>query len=131
MKAKRIDHINLRIPEDRVDRAVEFYRDKLGFETAKLEEYKAGERTSFFIMTGETSMINIRPKKSFKKPDTKNFDHFCLVLAENIESIKEKLSKADIEIIRESKPLGSKGRAPAVYIRDPFNYKIEIKSAKT
>lgn len=128
MKAKRIDHVNLRIPEDKVDEAVTFYRDDLGFETFKLADYRSGNRTSFFIKTGESSLINLRPVKDFEEPETKNFDHFCLALNKDITSIKERLRKAEIKIIREITPLGSDGIAPAFYIRDPFNYKIELKS---
>lgn len=130
MEAKRIDHINIKIPENGVEKALNFYRNALGFETEKLKEYNEGKRTSFFLRLSESSVINIRPKEEFQNPSGKNLDHFCIVLDEEIDSIKKKLENREISILRESKPLGSKGRAPAVYIEDPFGYKIELKSSE-
>lgn len=128
MKVKRIDHINIRIPLEGINDALNFYKEVLGLETKKLEAYKRGERTSFFMKAGPTSMINIRPKEGFEQPNDTNFDHFCLV-TEDYEKTKEKIKESDVEIIRKSNPTGSKGRNPSIYIRDPFNYKIEIKKA--
>lgn len=68
MSNQRIDHINLRIPEVGVERALEFYVDLLGFEPLKLDAFRAGERTSFFVRIGETSMINLRPVDTFEEP---------------------------------------------------------------
>lgn len=128
MKGDKIDHVNIRIPEDGVEEALQFYRDILGFKTMKLEEYRNDERTSFFIKISENALLNLRPKKSFSKPSGKNFDHFCITLDENPEHIKEVLERNGIEIIRESTPLGADGRAPAFYVHDPFGYKLELKS---
>lgn len=122
-----IDHINLRIPEERVQQAVEFYREILGFDTWKLTDYRNGERTSFFFKIGENSLLNIRPSEKFERPERKNYDHFCLVVDRNIDELKENLEKEDINILREGEPLGSKGRAKAVYVEDPFGYVIELK----
>lgn len=130
MEVSRIDHINIRIPKEGVESALNFYRDVLGFETEKLEEYERGDRTSFFLRLGDTAIINVRPKESFIEPDGKSFDHFCIVVNEDIEEIKRRLKEGGIEILRESEPLGSKGRAPAVYINDPFGYKLELKSSR-
>jgi catechol 2,3-dioxygenase-like lactoylglutathione lyase family enzyme len=70
-----IDHINLRIPE-KIDEALKFYRDLIGLETWKLEEYREGQRTSFFFRIGENALINIRPKEDFERHSEKNLDHF-------------------------------------------------------
>lgn len=129
MNGDKIDHINIRIPDNGVEEALRFYRDALGFETMKLEEYRNDERTSFFINISDQALINIRPKKSFSKPSGKNFDHFCITLDEGPEDIKEVLERNGIEIVRESTPLGADGRAPAFYVKDPFGYKLELKSS--
>lgn len=129
MKGDKIDHVNIRIPEDGVEEALEFYSSALGFDTMKLEEYRNDERTSFFIQISEQALINIRPKKSFSKPSGKNLDHFCITLKEDPGDIKEVLERNGIDIIRESTPLGADGRAPAFYVRDPFGYKLELKSS--
>jgi catechol 2,3-dioxygenase-like lactoylglutathione lyase family enzyme len=130
MEGDSIDHVNIRIPDDRVDEALGFYRDSLGFDTMKLEEYHSGERTSFFIRISDEALINIRPKKNFVEPSGKNLDHFCITLEEDSETIRETLEEEGIEIIRESNPLGADGRASAFYVMDPFGYKLELKTSR-
>jgi catechol 2,3-dioxygenase-like lactoylglutathione lyase family enzyme len=127
LKGTGIDHVNIRIPEDGVEEAVNFYGEVLGFEPMKLEEFQNDERTSFFFRISEEAVINIRPKKEFEEPSGKSFDHFCIILDEEIAEVKETLEENSIEILREGNPLGAKGRGPGVYIRDPFGYKIELK----
>ena len=130
MEGSGIDHVNIKIPENGVEEALNFYRRVLGFETMKLEEFKNNERTSFFFRISEDSVINIRPKEDFQRPSGKSFDHFCIVLDEKIEDVKKILDENSIEILREGNPLGAKGRGPGVYIRDPFGYRIELKAEK-
>lgn len=128
MKGAGIDHVNIRIPEEGVEDAVNFYVEVLGFEPMKLEEFRRDERTSFFFRISEDAVINIRPKEGFEGPSGRSFDHFCITLDEEIEEVKEILKEKDVEILREGTPLGAKGRGPGVYIRDPFGYKIELKA---
>ncbi len=125
MEVERIDHVNIMIPEDGVEAALTFYRDRLGFEPLKLDKYRQGERTSFAFRMGETSMLHVRPKKDFEKPEQKNFDHFCIMVDRTREEVKTVFDED--EILREGTPWGPGGRAPAVYVEDPFGYVIEIK----
>lgn len=122
-----IDHVNIRIPEEEVEEALEFYRDTLGLETWKLEDYMADERTSFFLRIGEDALINVRPKENFERPSGKNFDHFCIVKDWDTEELEERVREEGFDVLRKSEPLGTQGRAPAVYVRDPFGYKLELK----
>lgn len=123
-----IDHINLRIPEDGVDEAVEFYTQTLGFETWKLDDYREDDRTSFFFRLGENALINVRPKPGFTSPDRKNYDHFCILIDKDLDDLEKELRQNDYEILRKANPLGSQGRAPALYVEDPFGYVVELKS---
>jgi len=123
----RIDHINLRIPENGVSRAVEFYENILGFDTWKMEEYKSNERTSFFFKIGEEALLNIRPKKDFKTPERRNYDHFCILVDVDIGMLEEELKQNNYSILRKGKPLGSQGRAKSLYVEDPFGYVVELK----
>lgn len=129
MATQRIDHINIRIPEDGVETALEFYVDTLGFEPLKLDAFTADERTSFFVRIGDTSVINIRPVDTFEEPTGDNLDHFCIILADSLEEIKRRLAEAGIEPLREGTPFGATGRGPSVYITDPFGYVIELKES--
>ena len=128
MDVVTIDHVNIRIPPSRVDEAIEFYRDGLGFEPENLEAYRNGDRTIFSFRLNDSSIIHVRPVESFNPPDGEGFDHYALVVDEPIEDVKNRLAEAGIEIERSGNPLGATGRAPAVYVRDPFDYLIEIKT---
>lgn len=46
MDTKRIDHVNLRIPEDGVEQAFAFYRDLPGMAVEGYDEFRAGERVT-------------------------------------------------------------------------------------
>lgn len=131
MRVTRIDHVNVRIPADGVAEAVHFYHDVLGFTPEKLDAYRAGERTSFFFRLGADALLTVRPTDMFTPPDDTGYDHCCLVVDTEISKVKERLQEHSIPIERESTPYGAAGRAPAVYIRDPFGYRIEIKQAGT
>lgn len=124
-----IDHVNLRIPEDGIEEALEFYRDILGFETWKLDDYQKDERTSFFFRIGENAVLNMRPKTDFQRPEGKNYDHFCIVVDRDIEELEDELKEKNYEILRKGNPLGTQGRAPAVYVEDPFGYVLELKES--
>lgn len=128
--SQRIDHVNIRIPEGDVERAVAFYDGLLGFEPLKLDAYRAGERTSFFFRVGETSVLTIRPVETFEPPSGENLDHFCIVLEETVEELKPRLEERGVEIVREGTPFGATGRAPSVYVRDPFGYLVELKQSQ-
>lgn len=125
-----IDHINLRIPEDKIQKALEFYNDLLGFETWKLEDYRDDERTSFFFRIGDNALLNIRPKKDFQRPEGMNYDHFCIIVDRDIDDLEEELEDRGYNVLRRGEPLGTQGRAPAVYVEDPFGYVIELKKSK-
>lgn len=125
-----IDHVNIRIPEEGVNEALQFYRDLLGLKPWKLEEYRSGERTSFFLELGEDALINFRPKEDFERPSGKNFDHFCIVKDVDVDALKEEAKNRGYRVLRTSEPLGTQGRMPAVYLEDPFGYKIEVKEER-
>lgn len=128
MKAAHLDHVNLRIPADRVDDAVAFYRDTLGFALEDLGAYRSGDRPIFSVRLSETSIIHLSPSKTVEAPTEQNFDHAAIVVEDSIDEVKQGLTDAGVEIERESTPKGAMGSAPAVYVRDPFGYRLEIKT---
>jgi len=106
MDVAAIDHVNLTIPADGVERVVEFYGSTLDFDVENRELYEA-----------------------FEPPSGSGFDHVALVLEASITEIRLWLDAAGVEIERSLEPLGATGTAPAVYVRDPFGYVIELKAA--
>ncbi|MFB6167190.1 MAG: VOC family protein [Candidatus Nanohaloarchaea archaeon] len=129
METAGIDHVNIRIPEDGVDEALEFYRGVLGMEPEKLDLYREGERTSFAFRISRGSLLHVRPVEDFETPEDHSFDHFCILFEGGIEDLKEALEEGGVGIEREGTPWGAEGRGPAVYVRDPFGYLVELKKA--
>lgn len=129
MKARAIDHVNLRIPEDRIDEALTFYRDALGFETENLDAYRTGTRPLFTFRLGETCVIHVTPTDTFEVPTGNNFAHVAIVVTASIDAVRDVLADHGIEIERDGTPLGATGKNSAVYVRDPFGYLLEIKEA--
>lgn len=132
MQGRAIDHVNVKIPDDRVDDAVEFYRDALGLEPEQLEAYHNGDRTLFSFRISDTAVLHVRPVEpsEYEAPSGTNYDHFAIVLDAEVDEIRKTIESADVEVRRTSTPLGATGRNPAVYVKDPFGYVIELKAAQ-
>ncbi len=128
MDVRSIDHVNLRIPEDGVDDALEFYRDRLGFGVEGLERYREGDQPFFDVRLAPAHVIHLWPSDEFEPPSGNNYNHVALVVESDVETVKERLSAAGVPVESElDSPLGATGRAPAVYVRDPFDYRVELK----
>ena len=128
MDVRSIDHVNLRIPEDGVDEALEFYHDRLGFGIEGLERYRDGDQPFFDVRLAPAHVIHLWPTDEFESPTGNNYNHVALIVEDDIEAVKERLSAAEVPVESElDSPLGAPGRAPAVYVRDPFDYRIELK----
>lgn len=130
MNVTAIDHVNLRIPADGVEPAVDFYRDRLGFEIEHLDAYRADEQSFFDVRLAPAHVLHLWPTDAFDPPEGENFDHVALLVGEGIDEIESTLEEASVEIVnRLDAPLGAIGEAPAVYVEDPFGYRIELKTA--
>jgi catechol 2,3-dioxygenase-like lactoylglutathione lyase family enzyme len=131
MNVETIDHLNLRIPEDGVADALDFYGDGLDLEIEGLQRYESGEKPFFDVRLAPEHVIHLWPTPEFDPPEATNYDHVALLVTESIAEITEQLDSAGIEIeTRLDSPLGATGEAPAVYIRDPFGYRVELKEAR-
>jgi lactoylglutathione lyase len=131
MDATEIDHLKLRIPADGVDTAVEFYRDALGFGIDGMDLYESGEKPFFSARLAPGAVIHLEPDEGFEPPARTGYDHVAVRIDDTIDGIERALAAADVEIDRRLDPLGATGVAPAVYITDPFGYRVELKAERT
>jgi len=128
MRARHIDHVNLRIPADGVDDAREFYGEKLGF---GIEDalYAAGEKPFFDVRLSATAVVHCWPTAEFEPPTATNYDHVAVVVEGSADEIEAELAAAGVEIEKSlDEPLGAVGESSAVYVRDPFGYRVELKA---
>jgi catechol 2,3-dioxygenase-like lactoylglutathione lyase family enzyme len=128
MDVRSIDHVNLCVPEDGVEAALGFYRDRLGFGVEGVEAYREGDQPFFDVRLAPAHVIHLWPTDEFEPPSGRGFNHVALVVESDIGAVKDRLSAADVPVESElDSPLGATGRAPAVYVRDPFGYRVELK----
>jgi len=128
MRARHIDHVNLRIPEDGAADAREFYGERLGF---GIEDalYAADEKPFFDVRLSATAVIHLWPTDEFERPTATNYDHVAVVVEESVDEIEAELAEAGVEVEKTlDSPLGATGEAGAVYVRDPFGYRVELKA---
>ncbi|WP_435073602.1 VOC family protein [Halorubrum sp. HHNYT27] len=126
MQARHIDHVNLRVPEDGVDDAREFYGERLGFGIED-DPYAAGEKPFFDVRLSATAVVHLWPTDEFEPPTATNYDHVAVAVEESIDEIEAELDAAGVDIEKSmDSPLGATGESPAVYVRDPFGYRVEI-----
>ena len=130
MDVVAIDHVNLRVPADGVDEATAFYGDRLGFAVEGLDRYRDGEQSFFDVRLTPGAVVHLWPTDAFELPSGDGFDHLALRIEADREAVVERLSAAGVDVEMElDAPLGATGRAPAVYVEDPFGYRLELKTA--
>ena len=126
MHPRAIDHVNLRVPAEGVDRAVAFYRDVLGFGTENLEAYRAGDRSLFTFHPGEGCVVHVMPTDSFTPPGD-NFDHLAVLLSDAEDAVEQAIDEAGVEVVRRRDRSNRPGANVAIYVRDPFGYTVELR----
>ncbi|UIP00106.1 VOC family protein [Halobaculum sp. CBA1158] len=128
MQVRAIDHVNLRIPADGLDDARAFYADGLGLELEGVERFESGDKPFFDVRLSPAHVIHLWPTESFEPPTATNYDHVALVVDESVETVIDRLDDAGIGVEKRlDAPLGATGEAAAVYVRDPFGYRVELK----
>src|SRR5512134_3907730 len=74
-----IDHVVLIVRD--VERSAAWYREKLGLEPARLEEFRRGETPFASMRINATAVIDLLPGE----PSGKNVDHLALVLDPSVD----------------------------------------------
>lgn len=128
MDATAIDHVNLRIPPDGIQQAIDWYVDGLGFEVERIAEFEAGEKPFIAVRLTETTVIHLWPDPDFEQPSGRNYDHVSIHLDEPADSIRETVENSGLSVEDDRTVAGAMGEGRAVYVRDPFGYLIELKA---
>jgi catechol 2,3-dioxygenase-like lactoylglutathione lyase family enzyme len=114
-----MDHIVLNVADG--ERAMRWYRDRLGLEPLRYDEWKAGEVPFLSLRVNQTTIIDL-----FVGQRTgENVDHVAFWVDGDIEALLE-ADDVEVEVERES-VFGAQGDGPAVYIRDPDGNLVELK----
>ena len=127
MKVVGADHTNFRVRD--LDASVGFYRDVLGLEPFGLEEYHRGERPIVSLRVTEQFILHLTPDPEFERGSTGGYDHLALVVEDaKPDELAEHLRKSDVEVEKQFESIsGALGEGPALYVRDPDGYRVELK----
>ena len=121
-----LDHlvVNTRDPEN----SVKFYRDVLGMEILRLEEFREGKVGFVSARVSAETIIDIRPDTS-GEPVTPNVDHFCLVLGPtDMNKLHADLKAQGVRIEENVRPAwGAQGYGEQFKLWDPEGIKIELR----
>ena len=121
-----LDHLVVNTRD--VERSVSFYKDVLGMEILRLDEFREGKVGFVSARVSQEIIIDIRPAKS-EDAVTPNMDHFCLVLGPtDMNKLYEELKSKGIPMDGEVHPAwGAQGYGQQFKILDPEGIKIELR----
>jgi catechol 2,3-dioxygenase-like lactoylglutathione lyase family enzyme len=127
LKVVGADHTNFRVRD--LDASLGFYRDVLGLEPFGLEEYHRGERPIVSLRVTEQFILHLTPDPEFERGSTGGYDHLALVVEDaKPDELAEHLRKSDVEVDKQFESIsGALGEGPALYVRDPDGYRVELK----
>ncbi|MGH3090388.1 MAG: VOC family protein [Rubrobacteraceae bacterium] len=127
MRITGADHTNWRVRD--LDASLFFYRDVLGFEPFGMEEYERGEQPLVSLRVTEDFILHLVPDAGFEGGSTGGYDHLALVVeGTGLDEVVEDLRNKGVEVEKEfDNIVGARGRGPALYVRDPDGYRIELK----
>jgi len=125
IRANGIDHVVLRVADAR--RSLAWYRDHLGLEPVRLDEWERGEVLFVSVRADAGFIIDLLEAER----DGTNVDHLCLVV--DVDSLPEggldALAASDeLDVLGPPAELfGARGIGRAIYVRDPDGNVIELR----
>ena len=127
MRIDTPDHTNWRVRD--LEASLSFYRDALGLEPFGLEEYRRGARPLVSLRVTQDFILHLTPDPAFKRGPTGGYDHLALVVEDaEPDELAEYLRKSGVEVEKQFESIsGARGEGPALYVRDPDGYRIELK----
>ncbi len=114
------DHVVVNVSD--AERALTFYRDRLGLEPVRVEEWRRREAPFPSVRVNETTIIDLLETKRTGV----NVDHFCLVVEPvDLEALK---SSGAFEVVEgPARRFGARGEGTSLYVRDPDGNVIELR----
>ena len=127
MRIVGADHTNWRVRD--LAASLRFYGDVLGLTPFGLEEYRRGERPLVSLRVTEDFILHLTPDPGFERPSTGGYDHLAFVVEDaQRDEYAAYLESRGVEIERKFDSItGARGEGPALYVRDPDGYRIELK----
>lgn len=115
-----VDHIVVNVAD--AEKSLAFYREELGLEGVRVEEWRRGEAPFPSVRINEGSIIDL-----FEIPRTgENVNHFCLTV--HPTDFDRLAASGRFEVLDgPGKRFGARGEGTSLYIRDPDGNTIELR----
>ena len=115
-----MDHIVLVVQD--VERSVAWYRDRLGLEVLRFDDWKAGRAPFPSVRVNERTIIDIIAGSRAGM----NVDHFCLVIEPT--DMDELVAGGGFDVVEGPVTRwGARGDGTSVYVTDPDGNVIELR----
>ena len=120
LNVRGLDHVVVVCSD--VERSMRWYREVLGLDALRVEEYRRGEVPFVSMRISPTSLIDLVPGERTGV----NVDHFSLYVEGDLE---EAMASGRFDVVRPPKTIfGAQGDGPGMYVRDPDGNVIELKA---
>lgn len=125
-----LDHVAIRVSD--LDRALEFYHERLGMPVRDRDRFDAGEVPYVAVVAGGRHIHLVPTDEDIEVGG----EHLCLLLRsddldsqDELEDLLATLREEGIEVESGEpyKRYGAYGRAWAAYVRDPDGRRVELK----
>ena len=121
MKITGVDHYVLVVPD--VEAMIAWYRDELGLQPERLDEWRRGEVLFASLRVGPTTLIDVLQGERTGV----NTDHVALVV-EDVD-LDELAASGRFEVEMGPADLfGARGTGRGLYIRDPAGNRVELRT---
>lgn len=116
-----IDHVVICVSD--VEKSTEWYRAVLGLQPERLEEWRAGTAPFVSLRVDDTTLIDL----FHGPPDGRNVDHVAYV-TNGVDFDRFVSEHGDIVEMGPADLFGARGQGRGVYIRDPDDNRVEIRT---
>jgi catechol 2,3-dioxygenase-like lactoylglutathione lyase family enzyme len=120
IEVRGMDHLVLNVVDG--ERSMRWYRDRLGLEPLRYDQWKAGEAPFLSLRVNDATIIDLLETERTGE----NVNHVALWVDGDLDAWLA--TNGDVDVVRRFDSLfGAQGFGPAVYIRDPDGNQIELK----
>ena len=121
MKVTGLDHIVLRVQD--MERSVAWYRDLLGLEPVRLDEWRRGEVPFVSMRVTDRTIIDLQ----LGEVTGMNMDHVALVV-DDVDLAELVASGRFGEVRPPRKLFGALGVGEGIYVHDPDGHTVELRT---